>query len=76
FLLYLIKLHKLFCIIFLSQIGNIHKKTIPRPDYWVGVVVVPVLMEFWQEGLDRIHIRYQYTRDNSMCKWNVVELYP
>ncbi|AHC39015.1 pyridoxamine 5'-phosphate oxidase [Ehrlichia muris] len=53
-----------------------HEKPIPRPDYWVGVVVVPVLMEFWQEGLDRIHIRYQYTRDNSMCEWNVVELYP
>ena len=53
-----------------------HEKPIPRPGYWVGVVVVPVLMEFWQGGLDRIHTRYQYTRDNSMCEWNVVELYP
>ncbi|ABD44514.1 pyridoxamine 5'-phosphate oxidase [Ehrlichia chaffeensis str. Heartland] len=54
-----------------------HEKPIPRPDYWVGIVVVPMLMEFWQEGLNRIHTRYQYTRDsNNMDKWNVVSLYP
>ncbi|AAZ68234.1 pyridoxamine 5'-phosphate oxidase [Ehrlichia canis] len=56
--------------------AEFHGKSIPRPDYWVGVVVVPMLMEFWQEGLNRIHTRYQYTRSNNMDVWNVVELYP
>ncbi|CEI84873.1 pyridoxamine 5'-phosphate oxidase [Ehrlichia minasensis] len=56
--------------------AEFHGKSIPRPNYWVGMVVVPILMEFWQEGLNRIHTRYQYTRSSNMDVWNVVELYP
>ncbi|QGR02267.1 pyridoxamine 5'-phosphate oxidase [Ehrlichia ruminantium] len=51
-------------------------KPIPRPSYWIGLRVIPMLMEFWQEGVDRIHTRYQYTRPNDAHEWSVVELYP
>ena len=51
-------------------------KPIPRPSFWIGLSVVPVLMEFWQEGVDRIHTRYQYTRADNLHEWSVIELYP
>ncbi|WP_246575277.1 pyridoxamine 5'-phosphate oxidase [Neoehrlichia mikurensis] len=50
-------------------------KNIPRPDYWVGMKVIPRLIEFWQEGNDRLHTRHQYNKLKSNV-WKVVELYP
>ncbi|WP_078399977.1 pyridoxamine 5'-phosphate oxidase [Ehrlichia ruminantium] len=50
-------------------------KPVPRPSYWMGLRVVPMLIEFWQEGVDRIHTRYQYTRTDEHG-WSIVELYP
>ncbi|WDM85556.1 pyridoxamine 5'-phosphate oxidase [Ehrlichia sp. JZT12] len=65
---------------FIDSIENMTKefygKPIPRPSYWVGMRVVPMLIEFWEEGLYRIHTRSQYTRKDTNHQWNVVELYP
>ncbi|KJV69583.1 pyridoxamine 5'-phosphate oxidase [Candidatus Neoehrlichia procyonis] len=63
----------------LESIKYMHQKfinkNIPRPDYWVGMKVVPELIEFWQEGIDRLHIRHQYSKCINDT-WKVVELYP
>lgn len=34
----------------------------PRPAYWAGTRVVPARIEFWHEGLYRLHSRVVYTR--------------
>ena len=49
-------------------------KDIPRPSYWNGYLVMPNLIEFWQEMPFRVHDRVLYfKRDNS---WKIKKLYP
>ncbi|OEY86520.1 pyridoxamine 5'-phosphate oxidase [Wolbachia pipientis] len=49
-------------------------KKIPRPSSWVGFCVIPKVIEFWQAGEHRRHIRHVYTFKNN--KWKVEQLYP
>lgn len=52
-----------------------HDQKVPRPDFWVGFCVIPKVIEFWQEGEYRRHIRFRYIfveRNN----WKVEQLYP
>ena len=49
-------------------------KDIPRPSHWNGYLVMPNLIEFWQEMPFRIHDRVLYLKsDNS---WTIKKLYP
>ena len=49
-------------------------KDIPRPSHWNGYLVMPNLIEFWQEMPFRVHDRVLYfKRDNS---WKIKKLYP
>ncbi|MDX2112546.1 MAG: pyridoxamine 5'-phosphate oxidase [Alphaproteobacteria bacterium] len=50
-------------------VGNI-----PRPPYWYGWRVVPRVIEFWEEGLFRIHDREVFTRSSD--GWEITRLYP
>ncbi len=47
---------------------------VPRPANWGGYRVLPVLIEFWQGGLSRVHDRLQYTRDGE--NWKLDRLSP
>ena len=49
-------------------------KDIPRPPHWNGYLVIPQLIEFWQEMPFRIHDRVVYTLTNN--KWEIKKLYP
>jgi pyridoxamine 5'-phosphate oxidase len=48
---------------------------IPRPDYWSGYRVLPVLFEFWQDMPYRLHDRtvYRRTADGG---WEQTKLFP
>ena len=48
---------------------------IPLPSFWGGYRVQPRTIEFWQSRPDRLHDRFQYTRqtDNS---WSIDRLAP
>ncbi len=49
-------------------------KDIPRPPHWNGYLVIPHLIEFWQEMPFRVHDRVLYLKsDNS---WTIKKLYP
>jgi len=49
--------------------------TLPAPDFWGGFLIKPSQIEFWQGGLDRLHDRFEYTRDPGES-WDVQRLMP
>ena len=49
-------------------------KDIPRPPHWNGYLVIPKLIEFWQEMPFRVHDRVVYTYDD--VSWKINKLYP
>lgn len=51
-------------------------KSIKRPDYWSGFLLIPSRIEFWQKGEFRIHKRISYSRKKVDSDWNISFLYP
>ena len=49
---------------------------IPRPDYWRGYRLTPVEIEFWRDGLSRLHDRVQFRRATVEAPWERQRLYP
>jgi pyridoxamine 5'-phosphate oxidase len=48
---------------------------IRRPEHWGGYIVKPVIVEFWQGGISRLHDRLQYTLEEN-GKWKLERLAP
>lgn len=46
---------------------------IPVPEFWGGMRVVPVTVEFWQGRESRLHDRFRYTREEGKEGGWVVE---
>ncbi|KAK6459030.1 pyridoxiamine phosphate oxidase [Scheffersomyces xylosifermentans] len=50
---------------------------IPCPEYWGGVRIVPLEVEFWQGGVNRLHDRITYRREKiDDPEWEIVRLAP
>ena len=49
---------------------------IPRPDYWRGYRLAPVEIEFWRDGVSRLHDRIQFKRANAGAPWEKRRLFP
>ena len=47
---------------------------IPRPDYWKGYVLRPERIEFWINGVARLHDRFLFVRKED--GWEKRRLYP
>jgi pyridoxamine 5'-phosphate oxidase len=54
---------------------HLEGKQFPRPDYWGGYIVRPVIMEFWQGRPSRLHDRLQYTLQHNN-EWTIERLAP
>jgi len=50
--------------------------TIPRPPYWTGYRLVPLIMEFWQDRPYRLHDRVEFRREAPTAPWRKTRLYP
>ena len=48
---------------------------IPIPSFWGGFRVVPQRFEFWQGGLNRLHDRFEYLRQDN-AGWDLHRLAP
>jgi pyridoxamine 5'-phosphate oxidase len=49
---------------------------VPRPPYWVGYRVMPLIIEFWRERPFRLHERVEFRRDGRDAAWIKTQLYP
>jgi pyridoxamine 5'-phosphate oxidase len=47
---------------------------IPRPAHWGGYRVVPDRIEFWKNGKNRLHDRFEYVRSGP--EWKISRLAP
>ena len=50
-------------------------KEIERPPHWGGYIVKPVIVEFWQGRISRLHDRIQYSLDEG-GNWKIERLAP
>jgi len=50
--------------------------TVPRPPYWSGYRIVPLVMEFWQDRPFRLHDRIDFRRAAPDAPWTKTRLYP
>jgi pyridoxamine 5'-phosphate oxidase len=51
-------------------------ESVPLPDGWGGLRVVPLSVEFWQGRRDRMHDRLRYSRESAAGPWTVERLAP
>ena len=49
---------------------------VPRPRYWVGYRVAPMVIEFWREMPFRLHERVEFRRESPDAAWSKTRLYP
>lgn len=47
-----------------------------RPPFWGGYRIVPVQIEFWADGLFRLHDRFRWTRKDAADSWQIARLNP
>jgi pyridoxamine 5'-phosphate oxidase len=50
--------------------------SVPRPPYWSGFRVVPMLIEFWHDRPFRLHDRVTFQREKLGAPWKKTRLYP
>lgn len=50
-------------------------KEVPLPSFWGGYRVIPYEVEFWQGRRNRLHDRFQYTRQED-GSWEIERLAP
>ena len=51
-------------------------QAVPRPPNWSGFRLMPLSIEFWEDGEFRTHDRLRFDRDKLDSPWNTVWLYP
>ena len=55
---------------------NQFEKNVGRPDFWGGIRIKPIQIEFWADGQYRLHDRFLWERQLGEKLWNVRRLYP
>ena len=51
-------------------------RPVARPAYWRGYRLIPLEIEFWQNGPFRLHDRIVFRRANPQAPWTKTRLYP
>jgi len=60
----------------LARVTATHGLDPERPPFWGGYRLTPVEIEFWADGMHRLHDRFRWTRAAPDARWEVVRLSP
>ena len=52
------------------------KENVMRPEFWGGIRIKPIQIEFWADGQYRLHDRFVWERKLGEKVWSVRRLYP
>ena len=55
---------------------NQFETNVGRPDFWGGIRIKPIQIEFWADGQYRLHDRLLWERELGEKSWSVRRLYP
>ena len=55
---------------------NQFEENVGRPDFWGGIRIKPIQIEFWADGQYRLHDRFLWERELGEKFWSVRRLYP
>ena len=52
------------------------KENVMRPEFWGGIRIKPIQIEFWADGQYRLHDRFLWEKKLGEKLWSVQRLYP
>jgi len=55
-----------------NMIAKFSDGSLEFPSLWSGYIIKPILIEFWQGGKDKLHIREEYKLIND--RWDMIKL--
>lgn len=59
-----------------AKFADYKDEDIPAPENWGGIRLVPLEIEFWQGGKNRLHDRITFRRDDIKAEWEIFRLAP
>ncbi|WBW74305.1 pyridoxamine 5'-phosphate oxidase Pdx3 [Schizosaccharomyces osmophilus] len=59
-----------------EKFGEDESAFVPAPEFWGGIRIVPLEIEFWQGGQYRLHDRFSFRRENLESDYQLVRLSP
>lgn len=59
-----------------AKVTATHGLNPARPPFWGGFRIVPLEIEFWADGLFRLHDRFRWSRQGIETQWEVDRLNP
>ncbi|EEB06825.1 pyridoxamine 5'-phosphate oxidase [Schizosaccharomyces japonicus yFS275] len=59
-----------------KKFGEDEVKPVPVPEFWGGIRIVPLEIEFWQGGKFRLHDRFSFRRESIDKEYELVRLAP
>lgn len=59
-----------------AQVEERFGDAVPRPPFWGGIRIRPLVIEFWADGPSRLHDRFRWSRPDLSSGWSVDRLSP